>query len=244
MKLVINELFNPTVQGEGSHAGQLVGFVRLANCNLACSWCDTPYSWDWKRFDKATEALEIETDHLAEIIWNWQRETGILRVVLTGGEPLMQQQGLVDLIDRVNAFTDGESVIEFDVETNGTIVPTPALVSKVAHFSVSPKLAHSGDIHKKRVKHDAIDTFVKLSLSAKPTVIFKFVCQTEFDVDEVTYWQREFEILESTIWIMPEGATKERHLETLEAIADKVVASRFNLTTRLHILAWGTKRGK
>ena len=57
--LNVNEIFGPTIQGEGPHTGRLVGFLRLAGCNLACSWCDTPYSWDWTKYDKAEESKRI-----------------------------------------------------------------------------------------------------------------------------------------------------------------------------------------
>lgn len=232
MNLVINELFAPTVQGEGLHAGQLVGFIRLANCNLACSWCDTPYSWDWERFDKKVETATYGTKDLADIIRLW----GVRRIIITGGEPLLQQAALCELINRCPS-------ISFDVETNGTIAPTSELASIVDLFNVSPKLAHSGDIVKKRLKSVALEEFVRLS-KVKDLVSFKFVCQQISDLDEVGKIQIEYGIPASAVWIMPEGADIATHLKNLEIIADAVCESGYNLTTRLHILAWGSKRAK
>ena len=54
-ELVVAEVFGPTFQGEGPSIGRRAGFVRLGRCNLDCSWCDTPYTWDWDRFDPAKE---------------------------------------------------------------------------------------------------------------------------------------------------------------------------------------------
>jgi organic radical activating enzyme len=233
MSLLINEVFSPTIQGEGIHAGQLVGFIRLANCNLACSWCDTPYSWDWKRYDKAVEAVEYSVKDLADVVRLW----GVKRVILTGGEPLMQQQGLIDLI---RLCREWNPAIKFDVETNGTITPVPELIVLVDMFNVSPKLAHSGDPLKKRLKN-SLRTFTELSEFGAAT--FKFVCQSREDIEEVQALQLAFGIADSSIWIMPEGATKEKHLESLEAITDTAIDYNYNLTTRLHILAWGSKRG-
>ena len=39
-------------------------FLRLATCNLACSWCDTKYTWDWQNFDYQTEVVELDRDEV------------------------------------------------------------------------------------------------------------------------------------------------------------------------------------
>src|SRR5690606_10255253 len=49
-ELLVSEIFR-SVQGEGRHVGVPSVFLRLARCNLSCRWCDTPYTWDFERFD-------------------------------------------------------------------------------------------------------------------------------------------------------------------------------------------------
>ena len=88
MTLVVSEVFGPTLQGEGPSAGQRAGFVRLGRCSLSCSWCDTPYSWDWKRYDPAVELRELAVGEVAASI----RAMDVPMVVVTGGEPLLQQR--------------------------------------------------------------------------------------------------------------------------------------------------------
>ena len=53
-----------SIQGEGASAGTPSVFARLSLCNLACSWCDTAYTWDWRRYDPKQEIAELEIDQV------------------------------------------------------------------------------------------------------------------------------------------------------------------------------------
>lgn len=65
------------------------------------------------------------------------RDLGVPLLVVTGGEPLLQQEALSNLCGALPG-------LEIEVETNGTVVPRPALVARVARFNMSPKLENSG----------------------------------------------------------------------------------------------------
>ena len=54
----ISEIFE-SIQGEGNNAGKPAVFLRTAECNLKCIWCDTKYTWDWKNYDYSKEVNEI-----------------------------------------------------------------------------------------------------------------------------------------------------------------------------------------
>jgi len=81
MKLNIIEIFS-SVQGETSFAGLPTTFVRLAACNLRCSWCDTTYS-----FGRGTP---FETDTIIQQVQDFNNPY----VCITGGEPLLQSEVL------------------------------------------------------------------------------------------------------------------------------------------------------
>ena len=68
-----------TIQGEGFHQGKAAYFIRLAGCDVGCTWCDVKESWD------ADEHPLIDLSDLKEIIKKIPAEI----VVVTGGEPLM-----------------------------------------------------------------------------------------------------------------------------------------------------------
>ena len=101
MKLV--EIFK-SLQGEGKNQGKPTIFIRLAGCNLDCSWCDTPHSHH--------EGQEFDND---EIIRNVEK-SGCKEICITGGEPLLQILELRVLLSRLSRL--GYTI---EIETNGTI---------------------------------------------------------------------------------------------------------------------------
>ena len=82
------EIFH-SLQGEGVTAGRPSVFLRLATCNLACSWCDTKYTWDWDSYENEREVVSLFVSEVEERLLRF----GCPRLVITGGEPLMQQTG-------------------------------------------------------------------------------------------------------------------------------------------------------
>lgn len=229
--VVVSEVFGPTLQGEGPFTGVPSAFVRLGACNLSCSWCDTPYTWDASRFDLRQELVRVPVGSvIAQVI---DMDTDV--VVLTGGEPLLQQnqQGFIRLLAGLN-----DAGKQIHVETNGTFAPNVTTREWVTHFSVSPKLAHAGDTRDKRIVPDVLRSFAML-----PNAIFKFVAQRPSDLDEIQEVVTDCGIPDEQVWVMPEGAEPQDHLRHLQVLADSVVARRWNLTTRMHVLAWGNVRG-
>ena len=74
---LVEEFFS--IQGEGFHSGKAAYFVRLGGCDIGCSWCDTPASWN-PEIHPLTDADDI----IRHVI-----DSGTDSVVVTGGEPLM-----------------------------------------------------------------------------------------------------------------------------------------------------------
>src|SRR6476619_558983 len=96
--LKISEIFN-SIQGEGTFSGTSCIFLRLSTCNLKCSWCDTKYTWDWDNYDINKEIKEFNIEQVVEKILGF---SNINHIVITGGEPLLQQDKLVLLITLLN----------------------------------------------------------------------------------------------------------------------------------------------
>lgn len=222
--LVVSELFGPTLQGEGPGQGEPVMFLRLGGCNLRCLWCDTPYTWDAARFDLRTElATRPTTDVLAEIL-----AAPVKRLVVSGGEPLLQQGPLAWLIDELHAHD-----WHVEIETAGTVAPVPEL--RPDRFVVSPKLASSGNDPDKRRAPEALAELV-----ARHGTVLKFVVASQADLDEVDALvglQPDAEV-----WLMPEGSTAAAVLAGLQHLAPHAIARNWRLSSRLHVLVWGNRR--
>ncbi len=229
--LAVSEVFGPTVQGEGPSAGQRAAFVRLAHCNLVCGWCDSAYTWSWERHDPAAE---IHMRSVDDVFGTLDESLGTAggRVVVTGGEPLLQQRHLVPLLERC-----GDRGWPVEIETNGTVAPTADVAALVSQFNVSPKLANSGMPPERRLKPAAL-----AALTATGKAIFKFVVADPGELDEVAEIVATHEL--EPIWVMPEGTEQDVVLERLRTLADPVVARGWHLTPRLHILLWGDERGR
>lgn len=123
----VKEIFGPTIQGEGVHAGRACVFLRFAICNIACSWCDTDFAPE----GSVKMTAEQIAHSLVEIDHNQSRV-----VVVTGGEPTLQW-------DEDLASTLAEAGFAVHMETNGTRIPA----ASVDWLTVSPKPQfHSGTI--------------------------------------------------------------------------------------------------
>jgi len=93
-----------SLQGEGPSAGRPCVFVRLSRCNLACRWCDTAYTWrfigdirphrDDMTFERGENQITLDVREVAMRVLALRPS----RLVLTGGEPLLQGAPLARLI--------------------------------------------------------------------------------------------------------------------------------------------------
>ena len=225
--LVVSEVFGPTWQGEGPSTGRRAGFVRLGRCNLACTFCDTPYTWRWTDHDPAVELRTADVGQILDELL--AMDVGL--VVVTGGEPLLQQSHLPPLLGPLR-----ERGIDVEIETAGTLSPTAELVGLVTRFNVSPKLANSGNDLERRLKPDVLRAF-----EATGRASFKFVAVEVADLEEIADIVDDNGLTD--VWVMPEGTDPETLVARGRALIEAVQERGWNLTTRLHVLLWGDRRG-
>ena len=226
-----------SVQGEGPSAGMPVAFMRLSRCNLACVWCDTAYTWhfegddrphrDGATFDRKANQVTLDEADVAERIL----ALGQTRLVITGGEPLLQAPALAKLLGLLPDIT-------VEVETNGTTkAPTP-LDIRIDQFNVSPKLAHSGNPADLALIPERLDAY-----ATDPRAWFKFVIAQPLDVDEVIALRNRYRFKPDHVFLMPEGTDSATLREREKWLAPLCVEHGFRMSDRLHIHLFGDTRG-
>lgn len=215
-----------TIQGEGDGIGKTAAFLRLHLCNLKCSWCDTPYTWDRTSPEFWQESQDWDIDRaVAEIsVFNARR------LVITGGEPMMQQAAIAPLIARIPDW-------DVEIETNGTIPPIRELSTR-CQFNVSPKLANSGDPARIRLRPNVLRAYNTL-----PKTTFKFVVQTFADIEEIDRIVALHSLNPEKIIIMPEGKTDAEIRDHALNVVEAVKTRGWRLLPRLQVMLWGAKRG-
>ena len=225
-----------SVQGEGPSMGMPVSFMRLSRCNLACVWCDTAYTWrfegdnrphrDGQTYDRKANQVTLDEEEVAARIM----ALGQNRLVITGGEPLLQAPALAKLLDLLPD-------IGVEIETNGTTKASPRLDIRIDQFNVSPKLAHSGNPAELALLPERLDAY-----ATDPRAWFKFVIAEPADVDEVLALRDRYRFRPGHVFLMAEGTDSETLREREKWLAPLCVRHGFRLSDRLHIHLFGDTR--
>ena len=223
-----------SLQGEGPSAGRPSVFVRLSNCNLACAWCDTAYTWRFAgpgAFERKSNQIVLTEADTAARILACNEASRIGRLVVTGGEPLLQAPALAKLLALLPAM-------HVEIETNGTVAPPPALDALVHQYNVSPKLAHSGNPANLALIPERLAAF-----AADPRAFFKFVVATPEDVSEVLALAATYAIPRERLFVMPEGTASATLRTRSRWLAEICAREGLRLSDRLHIHLYGDTRG-
>lgn len=226
-----------SLQGEGITTGKPSVFLRLHGCNLHCGkdkgWaCDTWYTWDKNSQEFWTESKNWSFPKtINEINNTWDSKYSNIkekRLVVTGGEPLLQQEKIAKLITKLPNWS-------IEIETNGTIRPLDSL--KKCQFNCSPKLKNSGNLRKLRYKPTVLKYMSKL-----PNCWFKFVASNSTDIDEIKNIITNCSIDSNRVLVMPEGQSVKEMYRHEKTIHNLVMKNGWKITLRSQLIWYGNKR--
>lgn len=210
MDLIIERFVS--IQGEGKYIGQLSIFIRFSGCNEKCSFCDTKYSWNEKGKYSVDDIVNYINDN-----------DDINHIVLTGGEPMIHQKEILEILHKIS-FLNPKIIT---IETNGTIIPIEELRVKMFNFglwSVSPK--------SDKCNMKLFDGYNKVQ--------FKFVIENVNQIDKI----KEINLHHQKI-IQPNGF-REDYSEACRELAEYIIEKRYSdiiVLPQFHRIMWGQKRG-
>ena len=253
--LPVMEMFGPTIQGEGKRAGNISYFIRFGGCNFSCKGfgvkytdpegnekfgCDSYYSVDQK-FKKQWDFMSYKEiiEKFDTIIEQGNHKFLKPDIVITGGEPLMYwnnqefQNFIQYYITRWHHIT---------IETNSSLdINFTKDYQKEITFSMSVKLANSGEAEHKRIN---IDNITNILDNAKSSY-FKFVVNGEDKEDlknEINSILSEIPHF-ADVYLMPMGETNEILNKNSLKTAELAIENDWKYSDRLHIRLWNDKPG-
>ena len=211
--LNVSEIFF-SIQGESTCAGLPSIFIRLAGCNLSCSWCDTEYARE------SGEGKELTLDEIMSEIGKFPCRL----VEVTGGEPL-QQEGAIKLLERLLA-----SGYEVLLETNGAIDLRP--VNRKVRKIIDIKCPSSG--HENSFLMENLDT-----ITEKDEVKFVIADRNDYDFAKGSV-EKHLKGKRSPILFSPVSPDMNPQKLARWILRDGLTV---RLQLQLHRLIWGEARG-
>lgn len=222
----------------------LIDVKELSSMPTPKYGCDSSYSWS-KQFRHLAldEKPEVIAKKIIDLTPNKSFNKKIGHV-FTGGEPLMHQKALQEVMQCWLTLGDFPAWICF--ETNGTVALDSEFSDflkylKVAYgikvyFSISPKLLHvAGESEKKAIKLDVIRSYLALCSES----YLKFVLNMKQQA-----WDQAKQIVaelpsDVDVWVMPVGGTDAQQSDKIVSeIADKAIQMQWNVSLRVHVLLW------
>ena len=242
--LPINEVYT-CLQGEGKLMGVPHILIRVTGCKLRCqfstSFCDTPYS-SW-----SPEKGKFSYDDIHNF---YKKHSHIKHTMITGGGPTSHPEMLQELC-KIGKHYDNYITIETEgseyVSTEGDLIslspklsnstPRPGTVTPFSGKVVTEK--HKERHEKWRCNYDAM----KMLIDVHPDYQLKPVISNKKDIIEVKQLQKILSIPNNMVYLMPEGLEPVELNKRRIWLMDLCTEQGYNFTDRLHIIAYGDKRG-
>lgn len=249
--IVIAEQFF-SIQGEGATMGVPAFFLRLTGCNLMCGGKGTEK--DQQLHDGATwrcDTIEVwqkgSSKDYEQIFTDWSNESAMpirellskreAHIVITGGEPLLQQKALLDFLEWLRDRISSGAYIE--IETNGTRVPSFHLNEFIEQYNVSPKLSNSGMPAELRINNEAMNFFARQS-----NAWFKFVISGENDLVEVMEdFVKPFRLDPRRVYLMPAASDRDDLTRISADVAALCKREALRFSSRLQLAIFNQKTG-
>lgn len=238
-KILVMEIFGPTIQGEGMVIGRKTMFLRTGGCDYSCAWCDSAFTWN------GTERANVKTPEeiYDEIMTIGTTEDGVLNfdhVTISGGNPALWGEPMDKLIDMLH-----EQGIKVGLETQGS--RWQDWFTKIDDLTISPKPPSST----MKTNFDMLDDIVNKLTEAGTNFTLKVVVFDDIDFEYARkvnhrYNPEIFYVSVGNEDAYEQGDISGRLLQKLDWLWGKVLEDPTMNNTRpfpqLHTLVWANKR--
>lgn len=240
-KLEVCEIYR-TIKSSGVDSGKPVLCIRLFGTDIKDKNDRRSYAWskDVKSMEQNKKVMTL--DEIISEIDNIKGDK--MHWVITGGEPLLQQEAVLELYKKFQETRNGE-IPYVEIETNGLITPLKPIDKIVDRYNVNIKLSNSlnGSARStfgQRVKESTVQFYVD---SGKAS--FVFAVDSEADIKEVDELVRLFKITPDKIWLKPLIIDSRGVIRNVTILWNACLNKGYNLSNRLYMLIHGTdiKRG-
>jgi len=236
--------------------------------------CDSSYSFSKKfmKFAHKNTATEIaqklidlnKTPHNVNGLFEHPLSKQEIHMAFTGGEPMMNQRAIVDIMEAMHAMNKN-SPVQVTVETNGTqpltedfktfleerflryenvggMMQTTRAASSEWFWSISPKLRTSGEKWEDAIKPEVVAGYAALSEHGQLKYVVDNDERTWYEVERATKLFREAGC-NFPVTIMPVGADLEMQNENAADIAREAIARGYHVSARVHTYVFGNLPG-
>ena len=226
--LPVNEIFGPTIQGEGFVIGRRSMFVRFAYCDYQCTWCDTKYSW-------VPELMTFERMTPDQIVEHLVSRSRCRWITLTGGNPAIH-----NLAPLLSALKDRPDPYHVNLETQGSIARDWFALCDLV--TLSPKPPSSG----MPTDWEKLASCIALAHNA----VLKIVVLDWADYEFARQVHRRYPHLPLALQVCSEVGQDNAQtlLAKCQALAERVLRNDAEwgdvlVLPQLHVLLWGNRRG-
>jgi len=248
--LEVNEIFGPTIQGEGKRVGNPSVFIRFGKCNLRCPGFDVQYETpsgikkcscdsfhavdtafkdQWHKYETANSLIKEVSKYIPKYK---------VDIVITGGEPLIYWND--EEFQRFIEYYSNNNY-HITIETNASL---PITISKDYQkkilYSMSVKLSNSGEKIEKRLNYKTLNHIITNSEEnyLKFVINKDFLSKAQNEIDTILN-----HIPKTDIYLMPMGDTSCDIDKNALSVINMALENGYKYSDRLHIRVWNNKRG-
>lgn len=236
----------------------LSNIKKMEDLPVFTQGCDSSYSWSKRYGHLAHRETASEIADKLEALLPDGKFGDNWHIAFTGGEPMMSQSAVVDIMEQFRERSNVPKWITF--ETNGTQKPRQSFIELFGYnnrlgnwweskipgteifWSCSPKLSASGESWQEAIRPDILRQYADIYNKGQLKFVVDGTDRVWQEVEEATAEYRKAGI-DWPVYIMPVGATREEQEDIQKEICLQTLDRGYNFSGRIHCWIFGNQLG-